>query len=241
MIRDAVVLLAGAGSRLTNAHATPKPLVPVRGTPLITYVLRALQTAGVQRIHAVVGAQGDEVICGVSDCLPATMSLNRIENLDWRFQNGVSVRCARGAVDRPFFLTMGDHLFDPVILQRLIERLGLAPLILAVDRNLRRVFDLADATKVRTQGDAIVTISKTLTQFDAIDTGVFLCTPEIFNYLHGDCSLSDGVQLMADAQKAAAVDIGAAWWQDVDTPEMLQRAETTLPESLRATAASVCG
>ena len=48
----------------------------------------------------------------------------------------------------------------------------------------------------------------------------------------GDCSLSDGVRLMARERKVAAVDIGDAWWQDVDTPAMLHRAEETLPELL---------
>lgn len=241
MIRDAVVLLAGAGSRLTNTCATPKPLVPVRGAPLIAYVLRALEAVGVQRVHAVVGANADEIVRGVREFLPPTISLHRVDNPDWKLQNGVSLRCARGAVDRPFFLTMGDHLFEHAILQRLIERADRSHLSLAVDRNLDRIFDLPDAMKVRTNGDAIVAISKSLSDFDAIDTGVFLCTPEVFDHLHGDCSLADGVQLMANAGKADAVDIGDAWWQDVDTPEMLRRAEAILPDSLRAIAATACG
>ncbi|MFL6543121.1 MAG: NTP transferase domain-containing protein [Chthoniobacterales bacterium] len=247
-IRDAVVLLAGAGSRLTNTHATPKPLVAVLGTPLIAYVLRALESVGVKNIHAVVGAHGDTVIRGVKACLPASLSLNRIENRQWKLRNGVSVLCAREAIDQPFFLTMGDHLFDPVILRVLVERSGRDGLNLAVDRKVDRVFDLDDAMKVATSGEQIVAISKTLHSFDAIDTGLFLCAPQIFDYLesakvNGDCSLAEGVQLMANDGKARAIDIGDAWWQDVDTPAMLERAEATLPMSLRAMAnpAPVCG
>ena len=53
---------------------------------------------------------------------------------------------------------------------------------------------------------------------------------EIFDYLEraksgsrgSDCSLADGVRLMAGDDKVRAIDIGDAWWQDVDTPQMLQ-------------------
>jgi 1L-myo-inositol 1-phosphate cytidylyltransferase len=247
-IRDAVVLLAGAGSRLTNRDAPAKPLVPVLGTALIAYILRALESVGVERVHAIVGAHGDEVIRGVKESLPVRLTLNRIDNANWKLRNGVSVLCAADVINHPFFLTMGDHLFDPAILHALTARAECSGLNLAVDRNVDRVFDLDDAMKVRTAGEQIVAISKTLHEFDAIDTGLFVCAPEIFEYLerakvNGDCSLADGVQLMANDGKARAMDIGDAWWQDVDTPAMLERAETTLPESLRGLAnpATVCG
>ncbi len=73
-------------------------------------------------------------------------------------------------------------------------------------------------------------IGKKLESYNAIDTGIFLCPEIMFDYLRraltdGDCSLADGVRLMAADRKALAIDIGEAWWQDVDTPEMLQRAE----------------
>jgi len=73
-------------------------------------------------------------------------------------------------------------------------------------------------------------MGKDLPSYDAIDTGLFVCPDDIFSYLerarrNGDCSLADGVGLMAGADKVRGVDIGDAWWQDVDTPEMLQRAE----------------
>ena len=52
----------------------------------------------------------------------------------------------------------------------------------------------------------------------------------MFDYLRravkdDDCSLAEGVRLMAEDGQARAIDIGEAWWQDVDTPEMLARAE----------------
>ena len=43
-------------------------------------------------------------------------------------------------------------------------------------------------------------------------------------------------RLMARDGKARAIDIGAAWWQDVDTPEMFQHAAEVLRQSNRAAA-----
>jgi 1L-myo-inositol 1-phosphate cytidylyltransferase len=68
---------------------------------------------------------------------------------------------------------------------------------------------------------------------DAKDTGLLVCPVEIFDDLErtksgrrrNDCSLADGVRIMAADDKVRAIDIGTAWWQDVDTPQMLRHAE----------------
>ena len=230
-IVDAVILMAGVGSRLgARMGVIAKPLVPIAGRPLISYTFAALESVGVRRVHAIMGATSERLAAELVPLLPPGMRLNTIVNPDWQKQNGVSVLCAAGEVDAPFFLTMGDHLFEPAILETLLGQADRARLNLAVDRKIESIFDLADATKVQTEGRRIVAIGKELQDYDAIDTGVFLCAGSIFDSLHraqrhGDCSLSDGVRLMAAEGNAHAIDIGEAWWQDVDTPEMLQRAE----------------
>ena len=85
--------------------------------------------------------------------------------------------------------------------------------------------------KVRTESNRLVEIGKKLENYNAIDTGIFICPETVFEYLrrvlqNDDCSLADGVRLMAEEGNALAIDIGDAWWQDVDTPEMLARASS---------------
>src|ERR1700730_12940714 len=121
---------------------------------------------------------------------------------------------------------MGDHLFESSILDRLIAHADLPRLNLAIDRKISSIFDLDDAMKVQTQDNLIVAIGKRLENYNAIDTGIFLCPEMVFDYLRralrdNDCSLADGVRLMAADRNALAIDIGEAWWQDVDTPGML--------------------
>ena len=92
-----------------------------------------------------------------------------------------------------------------------------------MDRKLDAIFDMDYATKVRCIADYVIDIGKQLARFDAVDTGMFLCTPAVFSALeqasvNGNCSLSDGMRILAENRKLRAFDIGDAIWQDVDTP-----------------------
>jgi choline kinase len=231
-ITDAVILMAGTGSRLRggSADTIAKPLIPIAGRPLISYAIDSFDRTGVTTLHAIVGPNGDELAAAVAPLLPAHMRFHPIANANWQKQNGISLLTADGKVCAPFFLAMGDHLFESAILEQLVIQADPSRLNLAIDKKIDSIFDLDDAMKVRTEDNRIVAIGKTLETYNAIDTGIFLCPEIVFDYLRravkdDDCSLADGVRLMAEEGKALAIDIGAAWWQDVDTPEMLARAE----------------
>jgi choline kinase len=229
--------MAGTGSRLrASGEMLPKPLVPIFGSPLISYTIEALRKVGVRNLHAVVGADGGALVSALRPLVPSSMRLNAISNPDWQKQNGVSVLSAAGKVREPFLLTMGDHLFDASIVEQLLRVARPARLNLVIDRKIDSIFDLNDAMKVQTKGDRVIAIGKNLATYDAIDTGLFLCPNELFDYLQharfgGDCSLADGVRLMARDENVRAIDIGEGWWQDVDTSEMYARAEAHFREA----------
>ena len=229
-IREAVILTAGTGSRLRAVvNNLPKPLIEIAGRPLFSYTIDALEKAGIETAYVVTGSNSDALLAGVKGLVPSRMGLHPIHNSDWQKQNGISVLVAAPHVRSPFVLIMGDHLFDPAIVDLVIRDADVGATNLAVDRKLDSIFDLADAMKIKTKQDWVVAIGKNLTDYDAIDTGLFLCSPEIFEYLEqakrgGDCSLADGIGLMAADGKVRAIDIGDAWWQDIDSPKMLEHA-----------------
>ena len=227
-IDQAIILAAGQGTRLRQDQQDYlKPLYPLQQKPLIAHVMEGFLANQVARFTVVVGFEKQEVMPGIQKALPPGCILTFVDNPDWRLNNGVSLFKAKHALQERFFLSMADHLFQHKMVRILGEgALEEDCLYLAVDRKIDTVFDLDDATKVRTDGTHILAIGKQLDEFDAIDTGLFVCPPSIFSYLEqampdGDCSLSDGVMAMAKDNKARVVDIGDAWWQDVDTPEML--------------------
>jgi choline kinase len=209
---------------------------------LISYALDALIRAGIKTVDFVVGYESERMIEQVKQFLPSGLSASFIENRDWQKQNGISLLAAAGQVSAPFLLTMSDHLFDPAVVDRLLDSFDSDFLNVAVDQKLDSIFDLEDAMKVRTRGNRVTDIGKNLRDYDAIDIGLFVCPLEIFDYLEraksgsgqSDCSLADGVRLMARDNKVRAIDIGESWWQDVDTPQMLQHAERHMAKAMQS-------
>jgi 1L-myo-inositol 1-phosphate cytidylyltransferase len=249
VVSEAVILMAGSGSRLRHAGENRlKPMLPILGRPLISYTFDALANAGIKKINAIVGFESERLRAGIAQLVPREIELSFIDNPNWQKQNGISLLAAAAHVTAPFLLTMADHLFDRAIVDLIIQNAAANELTLAVDKKIDAIFDLPDAMKVRTQGNRVTAIGKDLTNYNAIDTGLFVCPREIFNYLEraksrsrgSDCSLADGVRLMATEEKVRAIDIGNGWWQDVDTVEMLEGAERqmqTLPQFNKATIA----
>lgn len=233
-VNQCLILAAGNGSRIASvAGGVPKPLVPLCGVPLLEHVMASSRQAGIERFVIVAGYRADLIRRWLSERPMDRASVTLIENLEYHKANGISALAARAELQQPFLLLMSDHIFEPKTAKALLrEPLGDDEVILAVDSKIDSVFDLDDATKVRRRDNYIVEIGKNLSTFDALDTGMFLCTPALFDRLqsaketkHGDCSLSDGMRNLADHWKFRAFDIGDGHWQDVDSPQALAHAE----------------
>ena len=231
-VTQCLILAAGNGSRIASvAGGVPKPLVPLCGVPLLQHVMTTSREAGIERFVIVAGYRADLIRRWLNDRSMEGISVKLIENLEYQKANGVSALAARTELNLPFLLLMSDHIFEPKTARRLLRQpLAEDEVILAVDSKTDRVFDLDDATKVQRRGNYIVGIGKDLASYDALDTGMFLCSPALFDRLeaarkNGDCSLSDGMRKLAHDRKLRAFDIGDGHWQDVDSPQALAHAE----------------
>src|SRR5947209_13415312 len=183
-ITHAVVLMAGTGSRLVaGGHVLPKPLIQIAGRSVFSYTIDALQKAGIRVVHAVTGYNSRGLVEGLKPLVPSGMSINRVYNSDWQKQNGISLLAAKPHVQAPFVLAMGDHLFGESIVDLAIRHADLTQLNAAFDRKIDTIFDLGDAMKIKSTNDRVIAIGKELADYDAIDTGLFICPAEFFDYL----------------------------------------------------------
>jgi len=230
--RHALIIAAGEGMRFgTATHLCPKPLLEVAEVPIIQRVLLTAREAGIDRFTVVTGHCAQVLEDFLSHRSPGNITVECLRNDRWRRPNGLSVLAGEGHVPDPFVLLMADHLFDAAILQKLLA----APPVgdhcrLAVDLRLEKVFDLEDATKVMVEDGRVMDIGKDLKDYNAVDTGIFLCSYAIFEALRravarGRESLSDGIRDLALSHRMEAFPIGDLFWQDIDDACALKEAE----------------
>jgi len=239
MIRDAVILAAGKGTRLrASDDDLPKPLHQVGGVPLIERTIRTLGEAGIARVVVVTGFMADAIIATLASLRIPGVTVEHVHNPEFEKSNGISVLVGGAVAGGPFVLSMADHIYVPSIARLVASQdLAAADLYLATDPRIHDVLDIDDATKVRTDAGRIVDIGKTIPTYDRIDCGVFAVTPRLLDALRavreerGDCSLSEGVRRLADAGRARVADVGDSFWQDVDTPADRAHAERLLAAS----------
>ena len=241
---DALIIAAGYGSRLREISDS-KPLTPVAGVPMLELGVRQARAAGVERVVVVTGHQAIEIekfLPALSDRVGIPVVSERV--LHWSTPNGYSVMAGAARIAKlgggDYLLMMADHIFESGILDRL-ARQGTRSrgVTLAIDRRLDNpLIDPDDATWVKTDADGrIEAIGKTIREYDAVDCGAFLATPELAAAIQAAItagksgSLSDGMQRLADAGRAATMDIGEAWWIDVDDPRAHAIAEEALSKA----------
>jgi len=235
-----LIIAAGQGTRL-KAKGEVKPLVPLLGVPMIERIIRSAVEGGMDEFYVVTGYQGEKVanfLKQLSKRLNVAVTL--IQNDDWQKENGFSVLKARDVLKEPFLLLMADHLFDPAVIRSLQEQtLNKGEILLAVDTDKNNpLIDMEDVTKVRIKDGYILNIGKTIDDFNGFDTGLFLCTPAIFEALerackiHNDTTLSAAIRVLAEDKRAKSVQTNG-FWIDIDDEKALKKAEKTLLDSLR--------
>ncbi|HVZ71275.1 MAG TPA: aminotransferase class V-fold PLP-dependent enzyme [Polyangia bacterium] len=233
MITRALLLAAGRGT-VPGDHVGPNCLAVVGGRSLLERTLAGLDALGVQKVGVVVGHEAAAVRAHVAGSMVLRPALKRavtfFENPAWERPNGLSVLAARAFVTERTLLVMADQIAAPGLVRELVAMPASGDrTLLCVDRDLPRVFDLDDATKVELAGDRVARIGKGLREgtYQAVSAGLFVMSPSLVDVLAGlpEPSLTAGVQAAADRGLVVGHDVAGRAWQDVDTPEMKLHAE----------------
>jgi choline kinase len=220
----ALIIAAGRGERLDHiTSGKPKTLLPVNGKPILQRILDDTSEAGFQQFIIVTGYENEKIEEYI-DSRNEQYKIQMIKNKRWEGGNGISVLEAKPFLDHEsmFLLLMSDHLIDSSVIKAMVKSTMNCPL-LAVERNIEKVFDIEDATKVLIENNQVISIGKEIKHYNSVDIGVFLFDRNIFDCIErairdGDDSLTGGVKNLIKLKGLHAYSIPESIdWIDIDS------------------------
>jgi len=240
MVRQAVILCGGLGSRLGELVAeTPKPLLLVDGVPFLDVLLFELARHGVMRILLLAGFAAPRIVdYAVSTPLKARFGLQIEVSIEpQRAGTGGAVWHARDRLDDQFFLLNGDSWFDINLLDLAAQLIGEPSATGAI-----AVRPLPDASRY-----GVVEIENGwLTRFRGrpedsgnglVSAGVYVFRRALIDWLDSRCSLEEDVfPVLAHERKLLAVP-GEGYFIDIGVPDAYSRAQREVPQQRRRPAA----
>ncbi|MEY2561558.1 MAG: UDP-N-acetylglucosamine diphosphorylase / glucose-phosphate thymidylyltransferase [Verrucomicrobiota bacterium] len=229
-IARAVLLAAGRGTRMRElTEALPKPMLEVRGKPVLQHIVEGLRDAGVIDFLIVVGWRAEVVRDFFGDGSKLGVRI-AYETQIVQDGTGKVVELARGFTGGdPFILSYGDILIAPENYPRICERLGAAEAVVSVKQNedvaqggavfVNEKFELIDLREKPKPGEP------TSPWYNA---GVYGFRPSIFDCIaklerspRGEYELTDAIRNLALAgKKVQAIELSGDW-ADVRDPEIL--------------------
>lgn len=242
-----MILAAGRGERLRPlTDRIPKALIEVGGVPMLERVARRLIGAGAQRliINLCHGAEAIERFVTERAGFGVEVVFSRESPEPYETGGGVLHAASHLTRDAPFLLHNVDILTDldlGVLYEAHLEgerspsvRAPLATLAVASRDTTRPL--LVDETGVygranRTEGWEIIARLPTGTFAEAGFAGIHVLSPRILARLRerGRFSIMDSyMRLIAEGERIGVFDVTDAFWQDIGTPERLERARAAL-------------
>ena len=229
-ITKAVLLAAGRGTRMRElTQELPKPMLQVRGEPVLQHIIKGLRDAGLTDILIIVGWHAEVVRDFFGDGSKLGV---RVEYATQVVQDGTGkvVELARDfAGPDPFILSYGDILVAPENYPRICAALAGTEAVVSVKRNedvtqggavfVNERFELVDLREKPKPGEA------TSPWYNA---GIYAFRASIFEFIaklerspRGEFELTDAIRHLALAgNKVQALEL-AGDWADVRDPEIL--------------------
>jgi UDP-N-acetylglucosamine diphosphorylase / glucose-1-phosphate thymidylyltransferase / UDP-N-acetylgalactosamine diphosphorylase / glucosamine-1-phosphate N-acetyltransferase / galactosamine-1-phosphate N-acetyltransferase len=229
-IGKAVVLAAGRGTRMRELTTDlPKPMIEVRGKPVLQHILEGLRDAGVRDFLIVVGYHADAVQNFFGDGSRYNVA---IQYATQTVQDGTGrvVDLARDfAGDSPFVLSYGDILLDPTNYKHVVDLPHNVEAIVTVTRGE----DVSKGGAVFVDEKMELVDIREKAQTGKVNTrwynaGIYVFCPSIFEFTanlqpspRGEYELTDAIRALAQSgKKVKALELTGKW-ADVRDPEIL--------------------
>ncbi len=184
MIDTAIILAGGLGTRLKPlTDNVPKPLLPIKGKPMIQHMIQNLKKYGVNKIILSIGYKSEQIkeYFGDGSSLGVKITYSIEEE---PLGTGGAIKLAARELTKPFFLAWGDNLHDLDFNAMYKSYLRSAP---QVTMALTPREDVENFGVAKLKEDKIVTFVEKPQRNEApsnlINAGAFIIDPECLKIL----------------------------------------------------------
>ena len=232
MIRQAVILVGGPGTRLgTLTTDTPKPLLPIAGLPFLNYLLPNLQRFGFDDFILLAQFQAEKIrnYCQTNPLPNANI---RVIEEEKPAGTGGALRNAKAMLEETFLLANGDTIFDFNILEFVNWHKGIAsPIALS----LRKMPDRSRYGNVKVDASGLVTDygekSNETGLSGLINGGVYLMSRSVIDSIPPSfVSLETDIMPKMVAQKQVYGRSFEGYFLDIGLPSSYALAQKELPQ-----------
>jgi len=245
-IDKAVVLAAGRGTRMRElTNDVPKPMIDVRGKPVLQHIVEGLRDAGVRRFVIVVGYHAEAVQNFFGDGQRHGVD---IEYVTQTVQDGTGrvVDLARNFTGgSPFVLSYGDILIGQENYKRVVDLPDNCEAIITVTRGedvskggavfVNEQMELVDLREKSQPGEVQGWSELSQHAVPFYNAGLYAFRPSIFEFTEkvmpsprGEYELTDAIRDLAHSgKKIKALELTGEW-ADVRDPEILARLNSKL-------------
>lgn len=240
----AIVLAAGKGTRMGElTEEVPKPMLEVKGRPILESILEGLKWAGIKDIALVTGFKAEVIEAHFGDGSDFGVSLSYARQTH-QDGTGKAPEYAKSAVgDSPFILTYGDILVNRETYKRLLEAyakerihgvISAKPgaevakggiLVEDSDHVLTRVVEKPSAADIERLVDNGEVPAGGPYLYNA---GVYIFEPDLFEYTaklekspRGEYELTDAISGLVNAGRRLYIHRIEDDWVDVRDPDVL--------------------
>ncbi len=227
-VKQAVVLAAGHGIKMRPyTYEIPKPLLPVKGRPILEYILEQLRETEIRDIILVIGHLGDQIRTHFGDGSKFGVRIRYIEEERPTGTAGPLTAARQLLADEPFLLIYGDVLADLDLRQLIDYHLQFGSVATMA---LTSVPDPSAYGAVRMTGQRVVEMVEKPKDGDSasrlIAAGLLVVDQSIYHYLsHKGFSMleEDVLPELAKEGKLTGYMFEGRWF-DVGTPDVYERA-----------------
>ena len=228
----AVVLAAGRGTRMRElTNDVPKPMIEVRGKPVLQHIVQGLRDAGVRKFLIIVGYHAEAVRNFFEDGRRHNIAIEYATQAV-RDGTGRVVNLARNFTgESPFVLSYGDILISPVHYKRIVYLPDHMEAVITVTR--AEDVSKGGAVFVNEQMELVDLREKTKPGEPTspwYNAGLYAFRPSIFEFIaklepspRGEYELTDAIRALAQSgKKVQALELTGEW-ADVRDPEILAK------------------